>query len=417
VHGRFLALLTVAVIVVALATGHVLLLRLSYVLSAVLVVSAALAWTSVRWVDLERATHSRRAEVGGLLEETFRVTNHGWVPKLWLEVQDHSDLPGHFASRVVSGVPPSRARTWSARTRCRRRGVYTLGPMSLAGGDPLGMFRLERELPQTAPFVVYPCTVPLRGLDLPTGYLSGGHVVRRRAQFATTNVRGVRDYQPGDAYGRIHWRTTARRGRLYTKEFELDPIADFWLLLDLDRSVHVGADAPATDPSEPILDWMHETPLAIEPSTEEYAVTTAASLARHFLTQGKSVGLIAYGQRRTVLPPDRGHRQLTKILSNLAVLRAAGQAGVSQVLATESPEFSRNTTLVVITPATTLRWVDALRELRHRGVSSLVVVIDASSFGTAGSSQDVLTSLRAHNIPFRMIRLGDDLAGALQRSA
>jgi uncharacterized protein (DUF58 family) len=412
VHGRFLAALTTVVVIAALSTGHVLLLKLGYVLSAVLLVSAALAWSSVRWVDITRHTRSKRSEVGGLAEESLGVRNRSWIPKLWLEVRDESDLPGHSASRVVSTLGPGKQRFWTVRTRCRRRGVFSLGPLTLAGGDPLGMFSVEREVPQTAPFVVYPRTLPLRNVDLPTGYLSGGQVVRRRAQFATSNVRTVRSYQPGDAFSRIHWPTTARRGRLYTKEFELDPIADFWLLLDLDRQCHVGEPAPSPD-EEPSLPWMDDQPFTLEPATEEYAVTAIASLARHFLDAGKSVGMIAYGQRRLVLQPDRGDRQLTKILSSLAVLRATGRAGLAQVLSAEGHEFTRHTTLVIVTPATTLRWIDGLRELHHRGVASMVVLLRANTFGTAGSSEGVLTALAAHSIPTRTIACGADIGASL----
>jgi uncharacterized protein (DUF58 family) len=253
--------------------------------------------------------------------------------------------------------------------------------------------------------------VPLRGLVLPSGYLSGGQVVRRRAEYATTNVRGVRGYQPGDPFNRIHWPTTARRGRLFTKEFELDPIADYWVVLDLDRAVHAGT--PTDDEELEALDWADVDDVPVEPTTEEHAVVAAASVARHLLDQGRSVGLIAHGQRRVVVQPDRGERQLVKLLSNLAVLRAYGRASLAQVLSVESPEFTRHTTLVVITPTPTLRWVEVLRELRHRGVASIVVLVEAASFGGATDSLPVVSALVANNIPVRLVRNGEDLAVAL----
>jgi uncharacterized protein (DUF58 family) len=410
-YGRVLAVLAVAVVISAGATGNPLLVRLGYVLCAVLAVGAALTWTSVRWVDLRRQTRSRRAEVGALAEETFAVRNTSWLPKPWLEVLDASDLPAHHASRALTAIGPGRSRSWTVRTRCRRRGAYTLGPMTLVGGDPLGVFRVERTLPQTVPFVVFPRTVPLRGLGLPTGYLSGGQVVRRRADFATTNVRGVRGYQPGDPFNRIHWPTTARRGRLYTKEFELDPLADFWLVLDLDAAVHVGEPLDAAELEA--LDWADAREPAIEPTTEEYCVTAAASVARHLLDQGKSVGLIAHGQRRVVVQPDRGDRQLLKLLSNLAVLSASGRSSLAQVLGAENLAFTRHTTVIVVTPTPTLRWIEVLREMRHRGVGSIVVLVEASTFGGAADSLPVVSALVAHNVPCRLVKLGDDLANAL----
>jgi uncharacterized protein (DUF58 family) len=126
------------------------------------------------------------------------------------------------------------------------------------------------------------------------------------------------------------------------------------------------------------------------------------------------VGLIAYGQRRVFLQPDRGDRQLSKILSTLAVLRAVGGAGLAEVLSVEGHEFSRHMTVVCVTPATTLRWVDALRELRYRGVAGMAVIVDATSFGAAAPSEPVLAALAMRNIATRVVRQGDDLATAMR---
>jgi uncharacterized protein (DUF58 family) len=413
-QGRILATVTAVAATIALATGNDALMRLTYVLVAVLSVSWVLAWTSVRWLDLGRTTRSRRAIVGGLAEETFGLQNKSWLPKLFLEVDDDSDLPGHRASRVVSGLGPSDRRTWSVRTTCTRRGAFTLGPVTIAGGDPLGMFRREVHLPQTAGFVVYPLTVPLEGLDLPSGFVSGGPVVRRRAEYSTVNVRGLRQYAPGDGFNRIHWPTTARRQKLFVKEFELDPMADIWVVLDLDRTVHVGIDPAGGDESARALPWMDLPDYSLPPTTEEYAVCAAASLARHFLERGKSVGLIASGQRRVMLRPDRGERQVHKILSHLAVMRARGQVGFADLLALEGHEFTRHSTVVAVTPATTVRWVGALRELKMRGVRSMAVLVEPSTFGVAAApALATASALAAHGIPSRLVKCGADLSASL----
>lgn len=407
--GYALLALGLFVGLLGLATGSPLLMRVSYILLAAVAVARLLTWGSVRWLSINRTTRSRRTEVGGACEEVFRLTNRGWLPKLWIEVRDESDLPGHRASRVVSAVAPGATRTWTVRSTCVRRGQFTLGPLTLVGGDPLGLFQAVRHLDATQTFTVYPRTVPLNAVDLPTGYLTGGQVTRRRAQFATTNVRSVRLYQPGDAMSRIHWPTTARRRQLMTKEFELDPIADFWLVLDLDRDVHVGT---AQDDGPDLADWVNRE-LLLPPTTEEYAISAAASLARHFLDAGRSVGLVAYGQRRVVHRPDRGERQLHKLLASLAVLRATGRTGLSQVLSTENAEFTRHTTVVLITPATTLRWTENARALALRGVRTMAVLVEPSTFGAAGSSLGVVAELAAMNVPTRLVKNGGDVARAL----
>lgn len=413
-QGRLVAAVAFAVLITALATESPLLLRLAYILWGSLALAAALTWSSLRWLEIERHTRARRAEVGGLAEETLRIRNTGWLPKLWIEVRDASDLPGHRAGRVVNALGRGQVRSWAVRTRCVRRGMYTLGPMTLVGGDPLGLFESRRALDQTAPFIVYPMTFPLDAIELPSGFLGGGQVIRRRAHFATANVRSVRLYQPGDALSRIHWPTTARRRELFTKEFELDPVADFWILLDLHRDVQVGDAEPELESAEMSAPWL-EPPSAftLPASTEEYAIAAAASLARRFLDDGKAVGLVTHAQRRIIIRPDRGERQQHKLLSTLSIARATGAHGLSDVLSTESGEFTRNTMLVVVTPAPTLRWIDGLRALRHRGVRSFVVLVDGATFGAGSSIQAATAALASYSIPARIVRNGEDITASL----
>ena len=211
-HGRVLAGIAIAVATIALATGNNSLTRLTYVLFGVLFVAGTLAFLSLRWVDLTRTTRSRRASVGGLAEETFALENRGWLPKLWIEVDDDSDLPGHRASRVVSSLGPGERRTWSVRTLCTRRGAFTLGPVTLAGGDPLGMFRREVHLPRTAGIVVY-VTVPLAGFS-GRPVVSATVIRRRRSRQANVPRAPVR---PRRRVQRVHGPTTAKRGKLFVR--------------------------------------------------------------------------------------------------------------------------------------------------------------------------------------------------------
>ena len=82
------------------------------------------------------------------------------------------------------------------------------------------------------------------------------------------------------------------------------------------------------------------------------------------------------GERRVVVQPDRGERQILKLLGQLAVLRATGRAALSEVLAAESAALTRHSSLVVITPSTSTRWLAALHELRLRGVGSMAVLLE-----------------------------------------
>ena len=97
-----LLLLTVALYIVALTLGLRLLYYLSYVLRAVLICSWIWARLNLSALDIRREARRQQAQVGEVFEETFQVRNRSFIPKLWVEVRDHSTLPGHQAAAVIS---------------------------------------------------------------------------------------------------------------------------------------------------------------------------------------------------------------------------------------------------------------------------------------------------------------------------
>jgi uncharacterized protein (DUF58 family) len=259
----------------------------------------------------------------------------------------------------------------------------------VSSGDPFGIFRASRKLTDDATMVVYPRTVPLPRFGRVPGELPGGSLQGVRVQFSTPNVSSIREYRPGDAVNRIHWPTTARITRLMVREFELDPTTDVWIVLDLNADVHAGA--------------------GIE-STEEYAVTAAASLARHLLEQGRAVGLVS---QTATLPADRGPRQAERILEVLALVRADSHLTLSAMLSAETSRFARSSTLVVVTPSTAEAWARYCQALGGRGVHSTAVLVEAATFGTAPSTLLLVSSLAAAHIQTYLVKRGDPLEHAL----
>jgi uncharacterized protein (DUF58 family) len=409
--------LWLAALVFALNTGRGLAFDLFYFVTGVILLALWWSWANLRGLRLRRATRPQRSQVGRYVEESLELANQSRWPKLWVEVRDYSDLPGHQISRVVNSLHSRSTSRWQVRTHCKVRGRFILGPLTLTSGDPLGLFRFTKDAPGTMALVVVPATVAIPEFSPPTGYLAGGELIHRRTPYITTSVSGVRDYAPGDSLNRIHWPSSARTGRLISKEFELDPLADVWIFLDLDQDAQ--AESPwHVEPDEP-LSWMHakETRLELPPSTAEYNVTIAASLAQHFIRLDRAVGFLAYAEHREVVQPDRGERQLDRLLEVLAVVQPEGRVPLAQVLASEGARLGRHTTLIVVTASTDTSWANALRGLRARGIHGIAIVTAARTFGPAGDWKPVLAELQVSGLPAYLVRRGDDLSSALSRPA
>jgi uncharacterized protein (DUF58 family) len=407
--------LIISSLIIALLTGRALLFTLVYILVALLAVSAVWAWISVQWIGVRRKTRSTRAQVGHTLEENFRVSNTAWLPRLWLEVRDHSTLAGHNAGYVVPAMAGRSSYEWKAQTPCLARGEFQLGPMEFISGDPFGLFTSTRRINATSRVVVYPQTVRLSRFELPMGILSGGDAQRQRTHVITTNAAGVRDYVNGDSFNRIHWKTSARRDSLMVKEFELDPLVDIWLFVDFNAAALVEApNVERVNGTGPVIPRNADVP----ESTEEYAVVAAASLAQHFLTGERAVGFAAYTPSRIVHQPERGGRQLNRVLESLATARSFTSYTLAQMLTLETHHLSRGTTLIIVTASLDASWVNAAQMLNSKGIRPLAVLVDPTSFGAYGSSIDDLRSrLRNARVPHVVLRNGDDLSAVLGAGA
>ncbi len=380
---------------IAMGTGFWLLFRVTYVLAFAIPAAWVISWYNTRHLTVTVDRRTDRGQVGQEAQEVIEIRNSFWLPKLWLDVEDPSGMPGHRSRRIVI-VPPRRSRNWIVDTPLRRRGLYDWGPLRVTAGDPFGFFRRTREFGGVSQILVYPPVVDLPHFQAPPANLPGEGRFRRRTHYVTPNASGVREYAPGDAFNRIHWRSTARTGELMVKTFELDPASDIWVVLDLEQRVNAGSG---------------------DDSTEEYGVRVAASLARHYLVQNRSVGLITFGRDLRVIEPERGQQQMTRILELLAMARAVGDAPLANILQEEQRRFGRHTTLIVVTPATDDSWLTAIQALTQRGVRAAVVLMDPSTFGSDKSPLLMYGELTASDILTYVVRKGDDLSVALSPTA
>ncbi len=380
--------LTLASLVIALTGGWSVMYRVTYIVAALFMLSALWAIIGARTLAVERRVRAQRAQVGGYFEEWVAVDNTSWLPKPWAEIRTDSNLGTHAVRKGFALGPRSR-RSWTIRTECTVRGKFKLGDIVVSTGDPFGLFQRSRKFPSDTTVLIYPRTVDFTTPPSIPGQLPGGARQSGHVHYVTPTASSVREYQPADAFNRIHWPTTARTGRLMVKEFELDPFADVWIAIDLHRQVQAGRGAE---------------------STEEYAVTVGASFARYFLMQNRSVGVLT---QHEVIPPDRGTRQLTKIFELLAIARADRWQSLQELLSAESMRLNRLATLVVVTPSVDPAWIEVAQHLGQRGVDVMVALIEPATFGGGRSSLEAVSALAIADIPTYLVKRSEPLEGLL----
>lgn len=319
-------------------------------------------------------------QVGDQLEERFQINNRSLFPAVWVEVIDHSTLPGYQVN-IVTGLDSNGSYQWRSWGICIRRGLFNLGPTSLHTADPLGFFEITIHDPGFVTLMVTPPVVPLPTIEVAPGGRIGDGRPRPNAPEKTVSAAGVREYYPGDSLRWIHWRTSARRNNFFVRIFDNTPSGNWWIVLDLDQSVQIGASPR---------------------STEEHGIILAASLADRGLRSGLAVGLAAYGQPFTWIPPREGDGQRWSILRSLAVI-SPGKNTVAELLYNLRPAFSHHSSLVLITSNARGEWIKSLLPFAWKGNTPTVLLLDPQSFGGTASMQPVLRELNRFSIRSHMI--------------
>src|SRR6186713_3158680 len=353
-----LLLLGAILVVAAFSTGEPFLFYLVYL--GLLVIGGSYVLTRLGLADLEAgyAVNQLSGHVGDRIRVTYTLRNTSRIPKPWLEIHNPTSLPAGLPGRAIS-LGGNTERSWLIRTPLTRRGHFRIEPLQIRTGDPFGFFESSASVGSGINVTVYPRLEPVPLWRLPASNLDGSHAMRERTLQATPLATTVRPWAPGDAFNRIHWKSTARHGDIQVKEFDLEQTADAWIILDLQRAIQTGRG---------------------DESTTEAAIRAAAAIADKALQENRAVGLTVNVGRTAFLPPDRGGRQHLKIMQLLAAVEADGSAPLVETLIHSVGRLRRGMTAVIITPSLDPAWVRPLAALRTRGVACVVVTLDSAAY-------------------------------------
>jgi uncharacterized protein (DUF58 family) len=221
----------VVVLLIARLIGTTQFHQLAYALLALPLAAIVTGMLGSRGLDLSRAiSQDGHITVGSPASAKLRLTNASRFGTSWIGLADH--LPQRREFEVASLGGRSEAAI-EVSLAFDRRGLYELGPAQTRAADPFGLLHFVRRFEERTEVVVYPRVYdlrdfPLRGAEVEAD--ARGSVGQRGDEFA-----GLREYRRGDDRRHIHWKSVARTGELFVKEFAIHAPRRYTVALDLRR--------------------------------------------------------------------------------------------------------------------------------------------------------------------------------------
>lgn len=248
-------------------------------------------------------------------------------------------------------VPPGGTGECRITVVPARRGILRLTAICISRPDPFGLVKAFHRVASAQSLTVLPRRFVLPHIPLPGSrrYQSGG-VAQAGSVGDSEEFVSLRDYRPGDPLRRIHWRTWARIGQPVVKEYQDEFFVRHALVLD--------------------------TFLTVGGSERfEAAVSLAASFALTVQTQDSLLDLMFIGLEAYCFTAGRGVGNAEKMLEILASVPPCPVRDFRKLTPLVMARAPGMTGLILILLDWDTNRQALVRQLRHRGLPVLVVVV------------------------------------------
>jgi uncharacterized protein (DUF58 family) len=238
------------------------------------------------------------------------VENRGFLPVFLLALRDGTGmLPLSKGNKTLCSLPARSRFTFEWQGYCSDRGVFMLGPATIQGADPLGLFPFQVMFPEQIKLFVYP-TARSAHLSFRDGVPLGRLLSQNILHEDLARPRSLHPYQMGDEQRRVNWKASVRSpGRfgmnLMVNEYEATVSFPMSVFLNLDIDAY---------PVKKALSFM------------ERVIEVGATLCLLSAQKQQDIGLVIFSQRKTfVINPSRF--ALITILEALALFESDGRTG------------------------------------------------------------------------------------------
>lgn len=370
-----------------------------YIIEAMLLSLLVVAFLLARW-EL-RGVHACRtvtpyAFEGDTVSVRLVVENHSHRPKLLLELRDWfpaSTPDSEEVIRLIEMLDERGRTTRSYQVQTYRRGRYTFGPVEIRSGGPFGILFATKRVAQPTPLLVYPAVEPLPHSFLDHATQQARQTLSRARLGDDQRFRSIRDFRSGDPRRWIHWRSSARLGRLVVKQFEKQQHTRLVLILDSEAGHALG--------------YAKET-------TFEYVVRAASSLAYQAFEEGHTVELTWSSPEGIVYerPKDRW-----EALAHLAEVEPCSRIPFPRLLAHLELESLSDALVVALLPLPREQDVIALGTLQNAASKVLAVLADRESFdGSHPPVRPLAERLSSRDIGTYILARGRTITASLSRA-
>lgn len=184
----------------------------------------------------KRTIQQTSLKAGDVLSVDLEIKRTHPFPYVYVMIEDAPPDTLHLQEQIEMKqmLFPWFRKTWrfSYQLNDVMRGEHHLTAVRIKTGDMFGFVEKEIIIPLEKKLLVYPKVLDIPVEPAESVSENGGKAVHSWFNEPAHVTTGVREYQQGDRFAWVDWKTTARRGQLMTKEFEQNQAKDLVVFAD-----------------------------------------------------------------------------------------------------------------------------------------------------------------------------------------
>jgi uncharacterized protein (DUF58 family) len=324
--GRFIVIILLIIITFSYAMfqGGFVSWFIFYSVVPFLIYSLLLTFARIKIVEFQREIKSSKLQRGDNAKITVHFKNKSWFPFIFLTVKEmglvneERDKFDDQSSQIFF-VGWKRKFEWTYELLDVERGHMQFRGLKLTFVDFFGWTLRTKLLEEEKIVVVYPRISELKYRPLNAQFERGGIPSPYSIVKDTSLVTGIRDYQSGDRYSLIHWKSFAKNETLRTKEFEDRQSQEIFLVLDQSTIKNF-----------------------------EYSVDLVASILQSVIKNHGDISFLSTGGNHHYFPKIKTQNQMEKVMQHLAIVKPDASQAIDALLVNEIGSIN-SATLTLVT--------------------------------------------------------------------
>jgi uncharacterized protein (DUF58 family) len=327
-----------------------------------------------------------RFHIGAETEVRVRVNNN--TPRRFrLKIKDeYPPGPALLSPREAElELGPHESQSLAYTLRPTRRGRFEFGRVAVRLRTRLGLAWRESSVEQPSSIKVYPNVRRAREAELKALGTRSLVAAQRRAAWRGEgrDFESLREYVAGDELRHVSWSATARRGKLTTRQYQIERDQTVLVALDAGRLMTARVEGE---------------------SKFDTAIHAALALMSAAQRAGDHAGLVVFGRRvKAYVPPAKGREQTDAVLEALhAIEPELIEPSYTRAFQFVAANCKRRAFVVLLTDLVdeegSRELLTSLRILRPRHLPLVVTMADRDLRASVRDMPETLRSLFAQSV-------------------